>query len=197
MANKRKKSRAKFYPIKVQSTKEIRKFSYKKSLMELNKAVKEIVNNQVLDFQEFQDSINNNLHKKVQNATSEILKKEYTSKTALLRDLKKVIKKTVNKSALTVSVNDAYKQLNEAELSAAQSAAGASNIRKVKYWVTRFDRKTRSWHDAVNHQHKKINELFVVQFPNGTDYLKGPKIPPISFENFVNCRCTMQFSVVK
>ena len=116
------------------------------------------------------------LAKMVSGITDSILNKDYDKPKTLVKKIKKVIKKKSKIASVELSVNDAYQNLNRGELLGAE----ASGQNTVKRWVTQFDSKTRSWHDTVNYQERELKERFTVPYPSGTDYLKAPKIPPIS-----------------
>ena len=190
---KRTIRRSRFVPIKVRSKNELAKYTPTQANRELNNFLKELkkeIDNEMREFvnQDF-DWIHESSRKKVDN----ILQKDFTSARALKNELKRALKKTVYNRLKQSAENDAFKALNKAELLASKASA----IRQLKYWVSRFDAIVRPWHDAVNHQHKPVGDKFVVPYPGGVDYLDGPKIPPISSANFMNCRCFMEFEVVK
>ena len=134
------------------------------------------------------------LHSKmVAGITGDILDKDYDNPKTLVKKIARVIKKKAKIASVELSVNDAYQNLNRGELLGAEASKQAT----IKRWVTQFDSKTRSWHDTMDHQERDLKDRFTVPYPGGVDYLKAPKIPPISNANFINCRCYVQYAIIE
>ena len=192
---KKKKKRARFIPIKITSPTElVNGFNPFNAFKELTIELARIEDEVDYERKQIETAFLNKLVKRFTNtAGSKILDETYNDPKKLLKQLEKYVTKESKKIALEQSVNDAYLQMNRGELLAAK----ASGVRTVKMWITQFDSKVRGWHDAVNHQTRKLKDTFTVPHPNGVDQLKAPKIPPISVENFINCRCFVRYEVVK
>ena len=165
------------------------------SLKEINKLLREIASEVAYDVEQTTPLFNKSLLSGMGNAVKHsVLDADYSSADKLIKKLSKVLKKKAKLYAIEVAVNDAYQNLNRGELLGAQ----ATKQKTVKQWITQFDSKVRSWHARVNYQERELNQRFTVPIPKGgVDYLKAPKIPPISVENFINCRCSVQYAIIK
>ena len=139
--------------------------------------------------QEFTDSLKKSITAQIQK----ILDQDYDNPKMLYRKLSKGITQTIKKQTLKQALSDAYQQVNRGE----ELAVRYSKTRLVKIWTTQFDDRVREWHAAVHGQVRRQDSKFRVDYPGGTDYLRGPKIPPISIQNWINCRCFMEFKVRK
>ena len=189
----RKKQRAKFRPIKIKKPAELTgNYNNFNALKELSTRLAEISAEVDYELKQQEELFNSGLVKRlVTSGLGEILDKEFSSPERLILKLSLFFKKQIKKQAMEQAVNDAYQQVNRGEVMAAES----SNVNTLKRWVTQFDSKVSSWHSAVNHQHRRLNQNFTVPHPKGVDQLKAPKIPPISVENFINCRCFVEYEV--
>ena len=164
------------------------------SKIALDNLLRQIHNDILEDIEKTSINFANSLYKKiVKGIEDDVLKKEYKDANALIKAIGKVIQKKAKMATIELSVNDAYQNLNRGELIGAKS----SGLKTRKRWVTQFDSRTRSWHDIVNYQEKKLDEKFVVPYPGGTDFLDAPKIPPIAPSNFINCRCSAQYVIIE
>ena len=199
MAKKiKKKRRAKFTPIIVESPYSNKKrwsvYNYEDSVINLNKLLRELDNEINEKLKETSKAFMNSVREdSIKAIKDNILNKDYSDPKTLFKKIDKVLKKVYRRKAIQLSINDAYEQLNRGEELALQ--ANAMNMAKT--WVTQFDGKVREWHARVHNQTRLKTKLFTVVYPGGTDMLKGPKIPPISPANFINCRCFMEFRVKK
>lgn len=164
------------------------------ALKRLNTLIAAISSEIAIDIQETTQMFHRSLYKRmVDGIKDEVLNKEYTSPAKLNKAIARVLKKKAKLATIELSTNDAYQNLNRGELLGAEATGQPT----VKQWITQFDSRTRSWHDTVNYQERTLKERFTVPYPGGTDYLKAPKIPPISPSNFINCRCSVQYAIIE
>ena len=196
MAKKRKvkkKRKARFLAIKRTKGASLETYDYRESIKSIKATLKRLraqIDEELdLSSQAFRASVNNKVTQRIQA----ILSEGELDPKVLLRRLKKEMRTTIKKSALRQSINDAYQQVNRGEELALNAVV--ANQEFLKVWQTQFDSRVRDWHAAVHGQKRKKNELFRVPYPGGVDELHGPKIPPISVQNFINCRCFMEFWV--
>ena len=189
-----KRKRGRLSPVKVLNPVAlIGNYNPMDSVKEIERLLKEIQSEVVSEINSTTQLFSKSLVEGMVNGVRHsVLDSDYESADKLIKKLHKVLKKKAKISAIELSVNDAYQNLNRGELLGAQ--ATKQKIRKQ--WITQFDTKTRRWHSRVNYQERKLKDKFTVPYPGGMDYLKAPKIPPISVENFINCRCSVQYVVI-
>ena len=195
---KKNKRRAKFTPIKVENPYSNRErwavYNYEDSLISINTLLRELSNEIEESLRETSRAFVAGLQKEAIKAIQDnILREDYSNPRTLFKKIDKVLKDVTKREAIRISINDAYEQLNRGE----EIALQATELNMAKTWVTQFDSKVRMWHVAVHNQTRLKKDLFTVKYPGGIDHLKGPKIPPISPSNFINCRCFMEFLVKK
>ena len=138
-------------------------------------------------YERFKESLENFSDSAINSAEQQ---KEENMRRNISISLLKKIQNTAN----MISLNDIHEQANRAELVAAKSAEKAG-LPMFKVWITQWDNRVRSWHDFMSHKHEKLDDDFSIPVGNKgySERIQGPKIPPISPENWVNCRCFLEF----
>ena len=189
----KKKRRAKFFKVRKEPGATAGDYDYKESMASINR----IINEYRVEFEdEFAQSTRKMIEDIKKTATQkiqEILDIEFENKNLLIKKLNKTIKKVIKKSVLRQAINDAFQQVNRGE----ELAMANVNLKCIKAWMTQFDDRVREWHVEMHNKKVPQDKLFKVDYPGGTDFLKGPKIPPISVANFINCRCFLEFWIQK
>ena len=188
---KKKKRKAKFLAIKKGRGATLKRYDYKESIKSIQSTLKKIRAQREEELRETSAQFRSSVQKSVTEQIQDILKEGELDPKILIRRLKKKIRRAIKRSALRQSLNDAYLQVNRGE----ELAINAVRQEFTKSWMTQFDDRVREWHAAVHNQKRRKNKLFRVPYPGGVDELHGPKIPPISVQNFINCRCFMEFRI--
>ena len=76
-------------------------------------------------------------------------------------------------------------------------AARLSGQRILKKWITMFDSKVREAHAGFMPKTIELKQRFRLPSKAGFDYVLAPKVMPMSPENYYNCRCVINYQVVK
>ena len=192
---KKRKKRGKFIPLNIKNPSVLLEhYNNFDSLMELTSILEEIKQEAIDAVREstrlFKESFTKHSAKKIGD---KVLSETYNDPKKLIKEVTKILKDKAKIGAIQLSINDAFQNLNRGELIAAK----ASKLSTVKTWRTQFDSRVREWHAQVNFLEVLVGEKFTVPYPKGVDYLEGPKIPPISVENFINCRCYLEYSIIE
>ena len=202
MPKKRKrkttKRRAKFLHIEKEPGATMGDYDYKESIANIKRILVKYKTEFLREKHQSTELFTKDLKKSITQDIQNILSVPHTNKQKLFRALSKKVSKTIKRKTLQQAINDAYQQVNRGE----ELAIRHSSQRTAKIWTTQFDDRVREWHSAVHGQARLQNQKFRVPYPmkgggDGVDYLDGPKIPPISVANWINCRCFMTFKVKK
>lgn len=131
----------------------------------------------------------------------EKIEKELIATEMLVNDKEKAklasenFKQRNNNRINSIAETETGKMAERSKLTEAETLAQANIIKTEKVWSAILDKATRPHHAAVDGQVKPLNEPFVV---NG-ELLKVPRDRSLgaSASNIINCRCSVQYRVVK
>ena len=196
VSKKKKVKEVKLFSFKViDKSAFIKDYDAEKTLIEILEHMRELKEELTQAYEEFEQQIK---EKYIDQAVNEASKtaEDITDIKKLKREILKNLKKKAKTNGNIISINDAYEQLNRAQLKASKGAQKAG-IPQIKKWVTQFDHRVRSTHSMVNHQGREINQEFDLPNPKGgIESAECPKDPNLSKANRNNCRCFMENEII-
>lgn len=122
-----------------------------------------------------------------------INKKKIVGFDVILKQYNNLFLKKITRVTGRMLFNNKLSGLNNGD----EQGAKASKVVMLKVWRSRFDAKTRNWHDRVNLKVIKLKDKFRVAHPKGLDFITAPKVGAMSGANFANCRCWCDYKSKK
>lgn len=122
---------------------------------------------------------------------SDLKKSKKLLRAGEFHTLNEILKKKVKRVTKANILNARFAAYSKAEWAVIKS----SRFTGLKTWFSQFDLKVRNGHDLLNHKSIPIQKRFRAIYFRGVDWLYAPKIPPISPENLINCRCWCRYQI--